>query len=88
MQLHRRSGAALQQCHSSAPGLHINADLVPVHRWCRGQLQAGQDAIGAIGVVQRLRLRGIQLETSWFLFHCDDLGTQEMAWVAQKAPAD
>ena len=87
-QLHRRTSATLQKCHGSAPGLHIDADLVPVDRGCRGQLQAGQDAVGAIGVVQRLRLRGIQLETSWFLFHCDDLGTQEMAWVAQKAPAD
>ena len=88
VQLHRRTSAALQKCHGSAPGLHIDADLVPVDRGCRGQLQAGQDAVGAIGVVQRLRLGGIQLQTSWFPFHGDELGTQEMAWVAQKAPAD
>ena len=51
-------------------------------------MQLGEDAIGAVGVIQGFSRPGIKLQPPGLRLHRDDLGTDQMAWVPEKAPAD
>ena len=77
----------LERRQGLAPVVEAEHQLLPGHRLAGRQPQGRQDAIGAIGVVERRTGAGVQLQQLRLRFHRDHLQAEQIARIAQEAPA-
>ena len=79
-QLARRSQGPIE-------ALKTHHQLLPGHRLGGGEAQGRDDAVGAIGVVERFAGRPIQTQQPGLVLHGHHLQAEHVAWIAQKPPA-
>ena len=61
MEIQGRGSDPLHQLNRLLPVLAVDTHLVPVDRWSCGQAEGRDDAVGAVGVIQGLRIHLAEL---------------------------
>ena len=61
MEIQGRGSDPLHQLNRLLPVLAVDTHLVPVDRWSCGQAEGRDDAVGAVGVIQSLRIHLAEL---------------------------